>query len=97
VDPVGTFFFQTSYQGQPVDGTVSISGGEGNYSGTVIPHGGVAPPMPITSVTVEGQTITITADFEGELLSFTMVFQGDAYAGSWTLGSEYGTLSGSRM
>lgn len=96
VDPVGTFAFTTTYQGQPMGGRIVIRGAPGSYTGMVEPEGG-PPPVEIYSVTVEGQTVTVFADAGGEDLIIEMQFVGDRMTGSWALGFESGEMTGERV
>ncbi len=96
LDPVGTYSFESSYQGQAITGQIIIRGTPGNYSGSVEPMEG-PPPVEIYSVRVEGQQITVFGDAGGEDLVITMNFTGGTYTGTWVLGFDSGELTGERL
>ena len=95
VNPVGKYEFATSLQGQPLTGTVEITGTPGAYAGRITSS--ATEPIPITSVTVEGQSMTVTGETPNGTLTIKMNFtEGGAFAGGWTLGSDGATLTGRR-
>ncbi|MDH3458684.1 MAG: hypothetical protein OER90_17730 [Gemmatimonadota bacterium] len=96
-DPVGTFSFTTTYEGQAMGGRIVIRGEPGAYTGMVEPQAGGPPPVEIYAVTVEGQKVTVFADAGGEDLIMEMEFVGDRYTGSWTLGFQGGESTGERI
>ena len=92
LDPVGVYDFSTSAQGTDVSGTVTITGANGRYGGTVATT--ATPEMPIKSVSVAGQTITVVIgapDGDGVL---EMKMDGAALTGTWSFGGMNGTLTG---
>jgi hypothetical protein len=96
--PVGTWSFSTIAQGQVVDGVIVISGTEGTYSGTIEPAASSGiPPLPISTADLTGNEMAIKADAGGIPLTMTLTFNGDAYAGSWTLSGDGGEVSGTRV
>jgi hypothetical protein len=96
LDPVGTYTFETSFDGQAITGEIIITGSKGAYGGSVEPDVG-PPPVPITEVTVSGWEITLTADAGGEVLIIVMTFTGNSYTGSWALGLDSGELKGEKV
>ena len=96
LDPVGTYAFETSFEGQTISGKIFITGSPGAYGGSVEPEIG-PPPVPITGVTVSGQEITLTADAGGEELTIVMVFTGKSYTGTWMLAFDSGELRGEKI
>ncbi|NIM52270.1 MAG: hypothetical protein GTN62_13355 [Gemmatimonadales bacterium] len=96
VDPVGTYSFETTYQGQTVTGRIVITKTGESFGGVLEPDAG-PPPVDIYRVTVDGQEMTVIGDAGGEDLVITMTFTGDTYTGSWVLGFDSGELKGERI
>ena len=96
LEPVGTYTFDSYFEGQPISGKIYITGSEGAYGGEVVPDQG-PPPVPILSVTVTGQELTLLADAGGEDLVVTVIFDGDTFTGVWSLAGDSGELSGARI
>lgn len=96
LDPVGTYSFETTVEGQTVTGRVVIRGEPGSYTGMIEPDVG-PPPMEIYSVTVDGQQLTAVADAGGEDVVLTLTFDGDNFTGTWVLGFDSGVLVGRRI
>ena len=96
VDPVGTYNFSTIFQGGPLTGRIVIRGEPGRYTGMLTPASGPGP-VTIYSLSVEGQTMTLFGDADGDDLIVTMTFTGDSYTGTWALGFDGGEMSGSRV
>lgn len=53
--------------------------------------------MPISHVQVDGDRATIIAETPDGPVEIRMVFDGDAFTGSWALGGEGGTIRGRRV
>jgi hypothetical protein len=94
VNPVGAFDFSTAVDGMPVTGTVTITGQGPQYGGSITTN--VIEALPISTVTVEGQTVQIGATGPDGSLTFSMVFTGETFTGSWTYAGMQGTLTGRR-
>lgn len=95
LDPVGNYEFSTSVDGQPLGGTFDITGTPGAYTGTIRVQG--IDPIPITSVTVQGQALRIAALLDGQPVAVELNFTGDAFTGAWSAGELGGALSGRRI
>jgi hypothetical protein len=96
LNPVGRYEFSTSVQGQAVTGGVEIAGTAGAYTGQITTS--ITPPLPISSVAVAGQVITVTGDTPDGVLTFTMNFSdGTNFTGGWTLSGDSGQLTGRRV
>ena len=96
VNPVGRFEFATTLQGQMLTGTMEITGTPGAYAGRVTSS--ATEPIPITTVTVEGQTMTVVGDTPNGPLTIRMTFtESGAFTGNWTLGGDGATLTGKRL
>jgi hypothetical protein len=95
VNPVGKYEFATTLQGQPLTGTLEVTGTPGAYAGRITSS--ATEPIPITGVTVEGQSMTVTGETPSGTLTIKMNFtEGGAFTGGWTLGSDGATLTGRR-
>ncbi len=95
LDPVGTYQFSTAIDGQPFGGTMEITGTPGAYSGWIRGEG--IPPIPITSVTVQGQSMRIAASLDGTRVAIDLDFDGTQFTGSWSAGELGGALSGQKL
>lgn len=94
VDPVGAFDFTTTVDGMPVNGTVTITRQGSQYGGSITTN--VTEALPISTVTVEGQTVQIGSTAPDGPLTFSMIFTGETFTGSWTYAGMQGTLTGRR-
>ena len=95
LNPVGVYDFSTSVQGTEVTGTVTITGADGRYGGSVVTS--ATPEAPIKSVSVAGQTITVVIPApDGNDGVLEMKLDGAAFTGSWSYGGQGGSLSGRR-
>jgi hypothetical protein len=96
VNPVGRFEFTTSMGGQPVTGGLMIAGGPGAYTGEITTS--MTPPLPVASVTVNGQDLVVTGDTPDGVVTIRLTFT-DAthFTGRWELAGGGGTLSGRRV
>lgn len=93
VNPVGTFNFITSGEGDEIRGTIEIAGSPGAYTGHVrTPH----DDIPISRVMVAGQEMTVTANTPDGPLTLTLIFTGSTFTGGWTVGEAHGPLTGQR-
>jgi|SRR5690606_3076390 len=95
LDPVGTYQFSTSVDGQAFGGTMEITGTPGAYGGWIRGEG--LPPIPITSVTVQGQSMRIGASLDGTPVAIDLDFDGAQFTGSWSAGEMGGALSGRKV
>jgi hypothetical protein len=96
LEPAGTYAFSSTYEGQPITGTMVIRQTESGYTGVVEAKTG-PPPVPVYAVTVEGNTMTVFGDVGGDDLIVTLEFTGQQFAGSWVVGFEGGDISGSKL
>lgn len=94
-NPVGTYVGQTSAQGQALTMTLEITGEPGSYSGVLRP-GADLPDVPLTSVQVEGRTITARGNIMGEGLEVAITVEGNDFSGSWSAAGMTGALVGTR-
>lgn len=90
-DPVGQYSFATQVEGFDVTGSMTIEReADGSFGGVVTPHWG-EPPMPIISVHVLDQTITINIDNpEGVLVVVVTVAEDGTMTAAWSLGDQVG-------
>ncbi len=94
VDPVGSFTFESTFQGQPITGTFVITEGTNGYRGSLSVAG--LGSFPITGVTVAGQEMTLSVSAEGDPVDIVLVFTGDTFTGSWSSSTDGGSITGSR-
>jgi hypothetical protein len=94
LNPVGEYTFETAVQSEPVTGTITISGTAGAWEGTLSATA-LPEALRLTSVTVRGATVTLTAlvPEQGEVL-IELVFDGEEFTGTWTLGYDGGDMRG---
>lgn len=91
LDPTGDYAITIDAMGQTIDGTLTISGTPGAYTGAVDTAMGGAP---ISSVTVEGDQMTFTVDEVGA--SFTVTMDGDSFSGEFSSSMGSGTIFGTK-
>lgn len=94
VNPVGEFEYSTMTPDGPLTGTITIRGTPGNYTGTI--DGGAMGVFPVKGVTVSGQVMTIASEHPEGPIEVRLTFVGDAFTGSWHLGTESGEIAGKR-
>ena len=94
VNPVGEFEFATELNGAPMKGVIDIHGAPGAYTGKVASD--VTPELPLTSVSVSGQTMKLIADTPNGAVTMTVTFTGQAFNGSWELAGTGGAITGKR-
>jgi hypothetical protein len=96
VNPVGKYEFTTSLQGQMLTGTMEITGTLGAYAGRITSS--ATEPISITTVTVEGQNMTVVGETPNGPLTIKMTFaEAGAFTGNWTLAGDGATLTGKRV
>jgi hypothetical protein len=95
LDPVGRFEFSTLFQGQPLDGTIEITGAAGAYTGRLM-AGGI-PEIPLSTIAAEGSELVVGGMTPSGELRMRMVFVGSEFTGGWTLGGESGEVTGRRL
>ena len=94
VDPVGVFDFNTTVDGTPVNGVVTITRANGIFGGSITTN--VTDPITVNTVTVEGQRVSVVANTPDGPLTFLMDFTGNDFTGTWGLGTMSGTHTGKR-
>ncbi|MCI0433457.1 MAG: hypothetical protein L0271_07395 [Gemmatimonadetes bacterium] len=94
LDPVGTFDFTTTVDGNAVTGTFNIVRSGDGFSGTISTN--VTEPIGIRSVVVEGQTMTVVGDTPDGPVTLTVTFTGDTFTGGWILADMSGAMTGRR-
>lgn len=95
LNPVGDFEFSTmTPDGTPVNGTISIKGSPGAYTGSV--DAAAQGIFPIKTVVVSGQTLTINAEHPQGPIDLRLTFVADDFTGSWQLGTDTGEMTGRR-
>ena len=96
LNPVGEYTFETAVQDEPVTGTITISGTSGSWQGSLTATA-LPESLRFTAVTVRGTTLTLTAMVpeQGEVF-IELVFEGDEFTGTWSLGYDGGDITGRR-
>ena len=93
-DPAGSYQYTADVDGQAVPGSMTIEEAEDGFTGLI--HSDMFPPIPINSVTVVDQTVTIEASGpNGPLLIEFLVADG-VLDGTWAMGEQGGTFSATR-
>lgn len=90
----GIYDFTTDVQGQTVSGTVEITGTEGNYAGWV--RTTITEPIPIRSVTVAQDTMTVIAQAPDAPVTMIFIFQGNDFVADWEYAGQGGVARGSK-
>lgn len=95
MNPVGTFdFIAITPDGSPSNGSFTIAGSPGAYTGTIERPG--MGGSGLSSIAVEGQTMTISADIPDGAVVLTLNFTGNDFTGKWALQGAEGAISGKR-
>lgn len=93
-NPAGMYDFTTDVKGQPVSGTVEITGTAGNYTGWV--RTDITEPLPVTSVIVAEGTMTVVAQAPDAPVTMIFTFQGTDFTAEWEYGGQTGVAKGSK-
>ena len=88
----GLYDFTTVVQGDQVTGTITIVADGDRYSGTIATS--ATPEIPISSVTMEGQVITVTATSPDGEVVMQLTMQGQEFTGTWSYAGQSGTMTG---
>ena len=95
LNPVGTFDFTAIVpDGSEAPGSFTISGSPGAYTGTIERPG--MGGSDLTSIVVDGQTLTIGANIPDGAVVLTLTFTGNDFTGKWSLGGSEGAIRGKR-
>jgi hypothetical protein len=94
IDPVGAFDFSTDVEGQPVTGTITISGATGGYSGSLSSDMGGGT---LRSIAVEGMELSFISYMPDATVYVVLVFEDQAsFSGEWDAEGTFGYISGTR-
>ena len=96
VNPAGYFEFSTELEGQWVTGGIEIRTVDGGGHTGVLTTS-ATEPVPVRSVVVEGQKMTVTCDTPDGPVVMILTFTGDAFTGPWTYAGMGGTATGKRI
>ena len=94
LDPVGIYDFTTTVDGSVVSGTVTITQGTSGYGGSIATD--ATETIPVRSVTVDGQKLTVLADSPDGPVTFIINVDGDDFAGTWSYAGMSGSHTGKR-
>lgn len=95
LDLPGTYTFTTTVQGMSVNGQMRFTGEPGSYEGSM--YSDVTGEVPFSYIETEGTTAVVVAETPDGPVEIRLNFDGDAFAGNWTLGSQGGAIRGRRM
>lgn len=96
VNPEGYYEFATDIEGQLVTGSIEIRQGQGGgYTGVLSTT--ATEPVPVSSVAVNGQQLTVTSSTPDGPATLVLTFTGDTFTGSWTYAGMSGTMAGKRV
>ena len=93
-DPVGSYTYAADVDGQNFPGTLTIEQGEDGYTGSVMSD--MFPPLPILSVVVEDQTITIEVTGPEGLLTIVGTALENTIEGTWAMGEGSGAFTATK-
>ena len=93
LDPVGTYDCYLDVEGQALDAVLTITGEEGAYGGSVSSDMG---SMPVSDVTIDGQTMSFVVDSPDMTVFFNVVFEGADFSGEFDAGGMGGFVSGKK-
>lgn len=93
-DPAGTYEYTATVQGMAISGTMTIEGADGAYGGQMLSD--ISPPIPIDSVVVDGQAVTIGASGPEGPLTIQLTVSGSSVEGTWSMGGMSGAFSGTK-
>jgi hypothetical protein len=94
LDPVGVYDFTTAVEGTVVTGTITITEATSGYGGSIATD--ATETIPVRSVAVEGQKLTVLADSPDGPVTFILTLDGDAFTGTWSYAGMSGTHKGTR-
>lgn len=89
---VGVYDFTTNVQGMAVTGVVTITSQGGAVGGTIATS--ATPDVPIKTVAVDGQKITVAADSPDGEVTIEMTMDGQEFTGQWWYAGQSGSLRG---
>jgi hypothetical protein len=92
--PIGSYVFQTDINGQAVSGTMNIRSENGVLVGLISAEG--QGDFPISTVKVDGTTVTIIFDTPNGAGTAKLEFTGSDFTGGWELGGQTGPMKGKR-
>lgn len=94
LDPIGVYDFTTNVEGTTVSGTITISQGTSGYGGSIATN--ATETIPVRSVAVERQKLTVLADSPDGPVTFVMTLNGDEFTGTWSYAGMSGAHTGKR-
>jgi hypothetical protein len=96
LNPVGVYEFTASQNDEVVaTGTIEITGQPGAYGGRIRVED-EGEEAPITSVTVNGQQMTVNAQTPDGPMAITVTFTGNTFVGHWSADDDRGEIRGQR-
>ena len=93
LDPVGVYDCAVFAEGMELAATLTITGEEGAYSGSIQTDMG---PGQVSDIVVDGQNMTFIVDTGDMTVWFAVVFDGDKFTGEFDAGGMGGSISGTK-
>lgn len=97
MDLPGQYAYTTTAHGQPVNGTITITRSQAQYS-IVMTTAGLTSDILFTDVSITGNRLTATTQApNGERMDLHLTVSGNTITGDWQLASQNATLRGTRI
>jgi hypothetical protein len=80
-------------EGTGIDATLTITGEEGAYEGSVSSEMGT---MPVSDIVVDGQQMSFVVDSPDMTVFFAVVFEGSDFSGEFDAGGMGGFVTGTK-
>jgi len=93
LDPTGVYDCLLDVDGMELGATLTITGEEGAYGGTVDSDMG---PAPVSDIAVDGQQMTFAVDTGDMLVYFVVNFDGPDFSGEFDAGGMGGFITGKK-
>lgn len=93
LDPTGVYDCLLDVDGMELGATLTISGEEGAYTGSVDSDMG---PSPVTDITVDGQEMAFVVDTPEMAVFFVVTFDGPNFSGEFDAGGMGGFITGTK-
>lgn len=93
-DPAGSYTYVANVDGQDFPGTMTIEMGQDGYTGSVMSD--AFPPLPVLSVEVDGQTVTIEVTGPEGLLTIAGTVVDNMIDGTWVMGQGSGSFTATK-
>ena len=96
VDPVGRYrYTSTGIGGHPLEGTITITGAPGAYTGVMTT--GISPDLDLREITVTGRNVAMATQLPQGRGTIELTLDGDRLEGRWSLAGMSAPLTGTRL